>query len=326
VVTPFYNTAAYLGACIESVLSQTYLEWEYLLVNNRSTDGSDEVARAYAASDPRIRLLEPPEFLDQVANYNRALEYLSPDSRYCKIVQADDLLFESCLERMVGLAEQHPTIGVVGAYFLDGGVVYPVAVPFPTTFFPGPEVARLQIERRLGFFGSPTNVMYRSDLVRARRPFFTPGRLHEDTEVCFDLMMEHDFGFVHQLLTFSRERPESTLGQLTAVRWQSAYTYSTMVGQAQRFLPPADAARIRRREQKRYFEMLGRATLRRSPPEFWERHRAALAQVDERFSGWRRLRWTLYALMVDLLCPRTMIAAVGRWVLRTGGQLMGATR
>ena len=58
VVTPFYNTAAYLEECIESVLAQTYRDFEYLLVNNKSTDGSREIAARYAAKDPRLRLLD----------------------------------------------------------------------------------------------------------------------------------------------------------------------------------------------------------------------------------------------------------------------------
>ena len=40
VITPFYNTGQYIGECIESVLAQTYSHWEYILVNNQSTDSS----------------------------------------------------------------------------------------------------------------------------------------------------------------------------------------------------------------------------------------------------------------------------------------------
>jgi len=45
VVTPFYNTQAFLPECIESVLRQSYENWEYLLVDNCSTDGSGEIAQ-----------------------------------------------------------------------------------------------------------------------------------------------------------------------------------------------------------------------------------------------------------------------------------------
>ena len=57
VVTPFYNTAPYLAQCIESVLAQTYPHFEYILMDNCSTDGSAEIAETYARRDSRIRLI-----------------------------------------------------------------------------------------------------------------------------------------------------------------------------------------------------------------------------------------------------------------------------
>ena len=58
IVTPLYNEAEHLPQCIESVLAQTYQNWDYTIVNNRSTDASGEIARRYAAKDPRIRVLD----------------------------------------------------------------------------------------------------------------------------------------------------------------------------------------------------------------------------------------------------------------------------
>src|SRR5882724_7298074 len=55
VVTPVYNGAEHLAECIESVLAQTYQNWDYTIVDNCSTDGSVEIARRYAAKDRRIR-------------------------------------------------------------------------------------------------------------------------------------------------------------------------------------------------------------------------------------------------------------------------------
>ena len=80
VVTPFYNTAAFLPECIESVLAQTYDNWEYILLDNCSTDGSTEIARKYAADEPRIRYVRNDELLPQVPNYNAALALISSES------------------------------------------------------------------------------------------------------------------------------------------------------------------------------------------------------------------------------------------------------
>src|SRR5271155_908010 len=89
VITPFYNTGQYIAECIESVLAQTYSHWEYILVNNQSTDSSRSIAERYAREDNRIRLLDTPNFLSQGENFNAALHHISPESGYCQVLLAE---------------------------------------------------------------------------------------------------------------------------------------------------------------------------------------------------------------------------------------------
>ena len=72
----------------------------------------------YAATDPRIRTAKADTHLPIIANWNRALRELSPQARYCKVLHADDRLFRECLERMVAVMDEHPSVGLVGAYVL----------------------------------------------------------------------------------------------------------------------------------------------------------------------------------------------------------------
>ena len=108
VVTPVYNAEKYLAECIESVLAQTYNNWDYVIVNNCSKDGSLEIANEYARQDSRIRVHNNTEFLSMVQNFNHSLLQISADSKYCKVLHADDLLLPECLMQMVALAEQNP--------------------------------------------------------------------------------------------------------------------------------------------------------------------------------------------------------------------------
>ena len=71
VVTPVYNTADYLREAIESVLAQSYGNFEYIIADNRSTDGSSEIAHEYERLDKRVRVVDHTEFLSQNGNYNR---------------------------------------------------------------------------------------------------------------------------------------------------------------------------------------------------------------------------------------------------------------
>ena len=72
VVTPMYNGEKYLSQCIESILSQTYENWEYIITNNRSKDRSLEIAESYAKKDSRIRVYTNEEFVTSIPNHNKA--------------------------------------------------------------------------------------------------------------------------------------------------------------------------------------------------------------------------------------------------------------
>jgi glycosyltransferase involved in cell wall biosynthesis len=212
VVTPVYNGAEFLAECVESVLAQTYERWDYAIVDNCSTDGTLELARSYEARDPRIRVLTPEAFVGAVENANRAVRAISPESTYCKVLHADDWLFPECLERMVELAERHPSVGIVSAYRLEGTKVTLDGLPPEITVLPGREICRSTL---LGgpypyLFGSPSSLLIRSDIVRRRDPFYNADNpFDDDQEACYEVLRESDFGFVHQVLTFTR-RPADT--------------------------------------------------------------------------------------------------------------------
>jgi glycosyltransferase involved in cell wall biosynthesis len=208
IVTPVYNNAEYLAECIESVLTQTYPNWDYTIVNNCSTDGTGEIARRYAAKDRRIRIHENTQFLRAVANHNHALRQISMDSKYCKIVFGDDWMFPHCLEEMVSVAEEHPSVGVVGAYALEEDGVAWVGLPYPSRLVRGRDICRRLFFEGLYVFGTSSSVLYRSELVRNRKSFYNETNFHADTEACVALLRECDFGFVHQVLTFKRLAPD----------------------------------------------------------------------------------------------------------------------
>src|SRR5215813_13713501 len=209
VVTPFYNTEAYLEECIQSVLAQTLSDFEYLLVNNCSTDGSLAIAERYAAKDSRIRVITNPAFVPQVENYNGALAQIGAESRYCKLVQADDWIYPQCLEEMVALADGDDSVGIVSSYRLDGRRVTCTGLPYTDRVVDGRAICRRQLLEGIFVFGSPTTLLLRASIVRSRKPFYETGRLHEDTEVCYEILRDWNFGFVHQILSFTRRDNDS---------------------------------------------------------------------------------------------------------------------
>ena len=216
IVTPVYNGEKYIDECIRSVRKQTYKNWEYIILNNCSTDGTFELAKKHAAEDERIRVVHTDELLPIIQNHNHALRQISPNSKYCKIVHADDALFASCIELMVSAAEAHPTAGIVGAYTLWGKKVVSDGLPHDTTFLSGRELCRLTLFNEIYCFWSPSSLLIRSDLIKKNHCFYNEKHLHADDEACYELLQETDFAFVHQVLTFVRTHDESATATITA--------------------------------------------------------------------------------------------------------------
>lgn len=211
VVTPVYNGAEFLVECIESVLSQTYGDFEYLICNNHSTDATASVIAKYAGADSRIRVVRPDHFLPQVANWNFAASHISPQSGYVKFVHADDTIEPTCIERMVSLAELHPTVGMVGSLRRVGhGDVDLDGVPPTTDVVPGRWLVRQQLSGGRYTTGSPTSTLLRREAIRGRSGVYDTRYLHADDALAYTILLDSDFGYVAEPLTFTRRHSHST--------------------------------------------------------------------------------------------------------------------
>lgn len=287
VTTPFYNAAPYLATCIESVLAQTYGSWEYILVDNQSTDDSRAIAAAYAARDRRIRLETTPQHYPQLENYNFGWRLVSRDATYCKMVSADDWIYPECLARMVAVAERHPRAGLVSSYYLKGDEVLGSGLPADRECFPGRDVARLQLLQGRFFLGSSTTVLYRASLVRAWDPFYDPAALHGDTEVAYRLLHEWDLGFVHQVLSYLRVDDASISGRIRDWNPHVLDKLIVLKRYGRLFLSEAEYRETWRAVSRRYWRYLGRRALRPRGRAFWAYHARGLARMGERLSPGR---------------------------------------
>jgi glycosyltransferase involved in cell wall biosynthesis len=288
VVTPFHNSAPYLAECIESVLAQTYGDFEYILSDNCSTDGSTDIAQSYARRDPRIRFVRQPQLLSQVTHYNAALTRISNSSQYCKIVQADDFIFSDCLRSMVQAFEQSESIGLVSAYDLKRAIVRGSGLPFRKggiQLVSGKEVAQLVLLTGAFFFGSPTSVMYRASIVRSNQQFFQQNLLHEDTEKCMEILQAWDFGFVHQVLSFLRADNESISSAVRTFQPDMLDRYIIVQRYAVKFLKPGEAGNLQRKTKRDYYSMLARQAIHFRSSEFWHYHRGGLETLHEKLDG-----------------------------------------
>ena|GEM_PF-813833 len=108
IITPLYNKAAYITDTIESVLSQTYSDWEMLVVDNGSTDSSWEKAQAF--QDFRIRLLQSPK---QGPGAARNYGLTHARGEWIQFLDADDLLECDYLEQQLTAANENPEAEII---------------------------------------------------------------------------------------------------------------------------------------------------------------------------------------------------------------------
>src|SRR5262249_19234629 len=122
----------------------------------------------------------------------------------------DDRLFGECLARMVAVMDANPSVGLVGSYVLCDKVVQCDGLPLGRTVWDGREICRKTLLGQHYVFGSPSSLLIRADLVRAKpHGFYNEDNVHADFEICYELLESCDFGFVHQVLTFTRTHPGS---------------------------------------------------------------------------------------------------------------------
>ena len=313
VVTPFYNTEDYLSECIESVLAQTYDNFEYILVNNCSTDSSLEIANSYAAHDSRIRLVTNDTFLSQVQNYNQSLRLISKESKYCKIVQADDWIFTECLAEMVGVAEKYPSVGLVTSYLLRGNSVLGDGLPYPSTFVQGKKICKLQLLNHPDMFviGSPTAQLIRSDLIRNRDPFYDESsRDFEDYEVWLILLKEADFGFVHKVLTFRRVENESITKKISSFSPNLLVAYICLRRYGKDYLTNIEYDERFRIIQDRYYTTLASYIVNHYNYDFFRYHFDMLRTTGYKINKLEFLKHIMYEIINLIRHPKLLIKAI----------------
>jgi glycosyltransferase involved in cell wall biosynthesis len=298
VITPVYNGAAFLQECIESVVNQTYREFEFIIVDNKSTDETLTIAEKAATSDSRIKVVRYDEHVGIIENWNRSLQSISDNSDYVKFVHADDWLFAECLARMVKLADANDRIGLVSAYRLEEDSVSLDHLPAEAPFVPGTDtfvmdgrqVARAILQEKASVLGSPTSILIRSRLFTRGQSFFTDEFLHADKEACLRLLPDHDFGFVKQVLTYTRRHNESVTSLTNSLDTRRQENLLLLQKYGPALLSDAEFRRTETREFVDYYNFLARRAGTGVGKAFWESHRKLLESAGRPFSRWRLAR------------------------------------
>ena len=135
IIIPVYNAEKYLRQCVESVLSQTFKDWELILVDDGSMDGSNEICHEYALKDKRIRVIEKAnEGLSSARN--AALDIAAGE--YIFFLDADDELYPHSIQHLYDIAQSY-SVAIVA-----GREVYETAKPEYDFIATTPEIVKAE--------------------------------------------------------------------------------------------------------------------------------------------------------------------------------------
>jgi glycosyltransferase involved in cell wall biosynthesis len=113
IVLPAYNSERYLRAAIDSVLNQTFRDFELIVIDDGSTDQTLTIARDYESRDPRVRVITHQN-MGMGASLNDAIAQAKYE--WIARIDADDVMAVNRLERQLAFIEKHPDVAVAGSW------------------------------------------------------------------------------------------------------------------------------------------------------------------------------------------------------------------
>lgn len=157
VLVPSYNSAHFLDETIQSVLDQTYNDFELIIVDDQSKDNTDEVIEKYV-HDQRVSYYKNSNNLGLVGNWNKCLTYAKGE--YIKFLMCDDKFHPELLEKYVAAMEQYPNVSLVTSFRGHMGLKSHVwSLPY-SGLQNGKKISHESL-KDCNFIGEPTTVMFR---------------------------------------------------------------------------------------------------------------------------------------------------------------------
>jgi len=196
-----FNYGRYLAKAVESVLRQTFQDFEILIFDDASRDDSFEIAQQLALRDSRIRVFRNAQNLGMVGNRNACLGQARGE--YVKFVHADDFLAaDDALSKLAAVLDAHPQISLVASAWVSVNASMEALETSRRRLAPGHQAGRPLIRRCLremrNLPGPPSAVMFRRAAVAGG--FNTAYSHAADLEMWFRLLEMGDFHWIDEPL------------------------------------------------------------------------------------------------------------------------------
>ena len=200
IIVPIYNAEKYLDSCIQSVLRQTYTNWELILIDDGSTDKSGRIAEEYGFAHERITVFHQKNLGVSLAR-NQGIDEAT--GNYVVFLDADDELIEDCLAKTVNIAEE-TNADVVAGRSCENQELFQDRI-----IWTGAEALENSLKDHLFTYSACAKLIRREFIGKTR---FTPDiRINEDSYFVFQLLCKQNvFVLTNDVIYFYRANSESS--------------------------------------------------------------------------------------------------------------------
>jgi len=214
---PTYNYARYIPEAIDSVLMQSYEDFELIVIDDASRDNTADIVARYARGDKRVQASVNAQNAGMVNNWNRCLSRASGE--YIKFLFGDDRLESPhALARMAAVLDRNADMSLVATArtIIDehSNSIKTVSTYSGNESFPGAEIVADCLLERLNKIGEPSAVLFRKK--QAERGFDPRYRQMVDLEMWFHLLEQGAFGYIDEPLVAFRKHPQQETVKNTA--------------------------------------------------------------------------------------------------------------
>jgi len=203
VLMPTYNDARYLPQALESILAQSYPDFELIVIDDHSTDETPTILAGYARQDSRLRLLRNSTNMGVASALNIGLD--AAQGTYIARMDSDDISCPERFERQVEFLDAHPEVGVVGTqlHFIDEDDHFS---PQPA-WKPPTSHARILWQLLCGAPFCHPSMMMRTDCLRAVGGY-DPAYLNEDMQLWVKFAFMTELWNLDEVLIHYRQPPQ----------------------------------------------------------------------------------------------------------------------
>lgn len=204
---PTYNYSRYITDAIESVISQTFKDFELVIIDDCSTDNTIDILKRYSKIDNRIIFQKNTKNIGLGNNFNKCLELAT--GQYVKIMCSDDLLEPTCIYKSLILLDKYPTATLLscGRQVVTNNLLPIKILAFSDKFeFLNGHSAIKKCLFHGNLIGEPTATLFKKE--NATRGFRTEYKQLLDLEMWFHLLEKGDFLFTPEVLCKFRRHEE----------------------------------------------------------------------------------------------------------------------